>query len=102
MACDGTNGTPDLRNKFVIGAGTRTVPMNQGRLTPPNSNGHATFGPGEPLEVSVPVGDWLVEQGVGSPHDQFTQHAGSSSEQTNAFVENNPGCCRTPTTPGRP
>lgn len=23
--CDGTNGTPDLRNKFVLGAGTRTV-----------------------------------------------------------------------------
>ena len=71
MACDGTNGTPDLRNKFVIGVGTRTVPMNQGRIIGASygNSGTVSFGPGEPLEVSVPVGDWLVEQGVGSPHD---------------------------------
>lgn len=32
--CDGTNGTPDLRNKFVIGAGGTLNPGETGRPTP--------------------------------------------------------------------
>eukprot|EP01052_Picozoa_sp_SAG31_P044543 SAG31_NODE_7806_length_1593_cov_1.009371_1_plen_355_part_00 len=83
VPCDGLFGTPDLRNKFVIGAGSRSVPMNQGRLS--GREPSATFGPGDPLEVDVPVGDWLVEEGVGSPHDEFC-----SGSTCYAYVQDDP------------
>ena len=63
--CDGNHSTPDLRGKFLIGAGSRTVPMNQ----PQGTYGH--YGPGfeaaEPLRMEVPVGDWAVEAGERDP-----------------------------------
>lgn len=41
--CDGTNGTPDLRNKFVIGAGGAYNPGNSGGANSQNlQHSHAT------------------------------------------------------------
>ena len=60
-ACDGNHSTPDLRGKFLIGAGSRTVPMNQGDTS------RKTFVPAEPLRMEVLVGDWVVEAGDKDP-----------------------------------
>eukprot|EP01050_Picozoa_sp_SAG11_P034265 SAG11_NODE_12028_length_725_cov_1.142173_1_plen_152_part_00 len=86
VICDGTFGTPDLRNKFVIGAGNRTVPMNQGHRGEYDRGARrfpTTFAPGPSLEVEIPVGDWLVEEGLGSPHDEL---------QLNVYVDDDPEC----------
>ena len=66
-ACDGNHSTPDLRGKFLIGAGSRTVPMNQAQG--PDSRGHygPGFEPAEPLRMEVPLGDWLAEAGERDP-----------------------------------
>ncbi len=43
--CDGNNGLPDLRNKFIVGAGDTYAPDDSGGATPHNhaftGNGHA-------------------------------------------------------------
>lgn len=48
--CDGTNGTPDLRNKFVVGAGdTYAVGANGGSEDHPHNfrgNGHSHINTG--------------------------------------------------------
>lgn len=41
--CDGTNGTPDLRNRFVVGAGDTYDPDDTGGSTP---HDHAFTGDG--------------------------------------------------------
>ena len=65
LPCDGNRSTPDLRGKFLIGAGSRTIPMNQAQGT------QYHYGPGfeptEPLRMEVPLGDWLAEAGERDP-----------------------------------
>ena len=64
--CDGRFGTPDLRGKFVLAAGTRDpIPVNDAQRTG-NNPYQGSFVPSpSPLQISVPVGDWVAERGVG-------------------------------------
>ena len=69
-ACDGNHSTPDLRGKFLIGAGSRTIPMNQAQSHTAD-RGRTVYGlgfePAEPLRMEVPLGDWVIEAGERNP-----------------------------------
>jgi hypothetical protein len=88
--CDGTNGTPDLRNKFVIGAGNRTLPMNDavkaggsqqlvglGRNQAWYSAG--SFQPADPIDINTPVGDWVAGEGVAGQNGDFIPEKATTS-----------------------
>ena len=53
VICDGNNGTPDLRNRFVVGAGdTYAVDANGGAL----EHNHGFTGDGHDHEITVGTG----------------------------------------------
>lgn len=66
--CDGTNGTPDLRNRFIAGAGNTYVPDQTGGITthshPFTGDGHAhtTGAPPHLVSQSGAVHSWPSEQ----------------------------------------
>ena len=57
VICDGNNGTPDLRNKFIVGAGdTYPVAANGGTLTHTHNIGNdetVTFGEGTQTRANI-------------------------------------------------
>lgn len=58
--CDGTNGTPDLRDKFVVGAGSAyavgAAGGNVNHVHPFTGNGHAhLIGPGTDIKGGIGV-----------------------------------------------
>jgi hypothetical protein len=91
-ACDGNHSTPDLRGKFLIGAGSRTVPMNQAQSHKNQYDNIDRYGPGfeaaEPLRMEVPLGDWLAEAGERDP-DPPEQFCGGVHVDSN---HDNGGC----------
>lgn len=44
VLCDGNNGTPDLRNRFIIGAGDTYAPGDSGGSTDHAHTGRVTVG----------------------------------------------------------
>ena len=79
--CDGAGGTPDLRNKFIVGAGSTYAPnATGGALTHTHTgttNGHkhtlATTFPAMPSVVPMVYDIWTDQK-----TDTFTTQAGSS------------------------
>ncbi|MCJ7602241.1 MAG: hypothetical protein MUO63_12185 [Desulfobulbaceae bacterium] len=60
--CDGTNGTPDMRNRMIIGAGDTFVPDQIGGYSSHNhTNNHATHA------HDLPSGS-QVQSGTGYAH----------------------------------
>lgn len=73
--CDGTNGTPDLRNRFVVGAGDTYNPNNSGGSVDHNhtftTDGHDHgFAGGANIAAGVP---W---------HDRVTSSVDSGTTNT--------------------
>jgi len=69
ILCDGGNGTPDLRGKFVLGAGDAFNPGDTGGTS---SHDHtvATFGHTHTLTAGAAVGsgaDWTAETTTKAP-----------------------------------
>lgn len=92
LLCDGTNGTPDLRNSFIIGAGnsytvgqtggTSSITLTQGNL--PNVNFAAT-------SVVTDPGHYHNSYGNGAPNgggagSALTVSGGSGPEPTQSAV----------------
>ena len=73
--CDGTNGTPDLRNKFVVGAGDSYNPADAG--------GSATHN--HPFTGDGHFHDAEVFEDVGGGHDFATR---SSTESITGTTDN--------------
>lgn len=85
--CDGTNGTPNLRNKFIVGAGdTYAVNDTGGALThthPFTSNGHFhTLGP-EPTFLGTGA---YRDKVTDSKTDSGTTDAGNSLPPYHALL----------------
>jgi hypothetical protein len=64
FVCDGTHGTPDMRSKFVIGAGTRTVPLNRAAFGAETRQQRipVTYAAADPLQIAIPPGDWVAAE----------------------------------------
>lgn len=84
--CDGTNGTPDLRNRFIVGAGseysvgatggakevTLTVeqmPNHKHTYTRNSSNGGGVFGGGDVLVAGLTYSADTTSTGGGQAHE---------------------------------
>lgn len=67
--CDGTNGTPDLRNRFIVGAGDQyTVGISDGKLT----QTHTFTGDGHGHNLILGI---TVQDGSGRQHVTDSQPA---------------------------
>ena len=73
--CDGSNGTPDLRDKFVVGAGSAYTPGDSGGS---DSQVHTFTGDGHYHELTQP-GD--------IPNDAAAYDPGSSTEQVTGTTD---------------
>jgi len=72
LLCDGANGTPDLRTRFIIGAGDVVGPHGTGGTTSHTHDGltgHSTdiLEPGEAIKDLSPDGNWY-EDTTGHQH----------------------------------
>jgi len=74
VICDGNNGTPDLRNRFVVGAGdTYAVDANGGAV----NHNHTFTGDGHSHDLAVGVG---VFTGVGFAANTTTNAASGTTD----------------------
>lgn len=98
--CDGTNGTPDLRAKFIIGANTDTGGVATTNITGIStstggskdatlvSHNHSTGDPGDFITASV---DSLTQGGGGSVFTNATGDFSLSGTTPTAALSYNPG-----------
>ena len=78
--CDGTQGTPDLRNRFIVGAGsTYAVGATGGGVT-------TAYTPTGDVSVPTFTGDALA----GHTHDEGTLGADSNGAHTHTFTSGAP------------
>jgi len=76
--CDGTNGTPDLKSKFILGAGAGVAPGLTGGLSTHSHTGDTSF--------DTDVLDSGDKIGIGGAYDNYTtghQHNLSISAASN-------------------
>ena len=59
VLCDGNNGSPDLRNRFIVGAGDTYVPNDTGGA---NTHNHDFSGSGHNHTISPGIG---IQAGTG-------------------------------------
>lgn len=67
VLCDGTNGTPDLRNRFIVGAGAA---LNPGYTAGTSMHDHLFFGELHGHDLVPGIGDLSVGTDFNDP---FTQ-----------------------------
>lgn len=72
VLCDGTNGTPDLRNRFIVGAGDTYAVDSFGGFTQHNHTGTTDEGS-------------TKEEAINSAHEMFF----SAYDHTHNFTTNN-------------
>ena len=92
--CDGTNGTPDLRDKFVVGAGLNYAPGASG-----GAETHTHTGEADPATIGSNVGDTTLTTGQMPSHTHsFSVSAGSAGANTYVGGTNASGTTATRTT----
>ena len=85
--CDGANGTPDLRDRFIVGArqDVGDVPMTNVKGSLMQTGGehqHALSVAEMPAHVHGGVGDIAGQGGAASPHDYDAYHVWSLKQST--------------------
>lgn len=70
--CDGTNGTPDLRERFIVGAGGDNSAVTGGAYTVNSSGGNAN------KDITL-----TIDQMPKHRHNQFTKNGGIHSHKYN-------------------
>jgi hypothetical protein len=85
--CNGANGTPDLRDRFVVGAGnTYAAGSSGGSLTTGNSGDH-NHGGTNTTELTVSNAGWSTGGGAPGTITQGTLLAGSGNLEVNEVLE---------------
>lgn len=77
VLCDGTHGTPDLRDRFIIGAGGAHDPGDTGGST---SHSHDFTGDGHSHTL---IGGDRIQAGTGHDNTSTTNPATGTSDPTN-------------------
>lgn len=77
VLCDGNNGTPDLRSRFIVGAGLLYAPSQVG-----GSLDHTHTFTGDGHQHTIPAGVWIESGDNLSDVTQFSNATGTTDIRT--------------------